>query len=258
MNPSRLGKAKPLLCLFLSLTAPLAQAATASASVSNVRVEVVDLTPNDGNWPWAWVVNNVDWVARTSSASAQIPDPLTSQEQLGWLGDTLSAQALFGGTQATAAIASVADLGSGGNTMGSATAAARDGLSAWAIAQIFSGRVMAGPGTRLVVTAQLDGIWVNADGGSAQATASLGIADANGGGFDSGQAWAFDSPDFSQTNAPTTLSVHWDNPGADAAWGQLWVTVSAQAIAATAPVPEPTSALLLGLGLATLAARRRR
>lgn len=255
MNPPRLLKAKPLLCLLLALTAPLAQAATASASLSHVRVEIVDLTPEDGNWPWVWVVNNVDWVARTSSASAQIPDTLNDHQQLGWLGDTLAAQALLGSTQANAAVSSAADLSS---ATGSASATATDGLSAWAIAQIFRGRVMAGPGTRLVVTAQLDGISAVAAGGQAQATASLGIANDSGAAFDSSQAWAFDSPDFTRTDAPATLSVHWDNPTADAAWGQLWITVSAQAIAATAPVPEPASALLLGLGLAALAARRRR
>lgn len=257
MNPSRLRQARPLLCLLLALTAPLGHAASASASLSHVRVEVVDLTPGDGNWPWVWVVSNVDWVARTSSASVQIPDPLNGQEQLGWLGDTLSAQALLGSTQATAAVSSVADLGGGGSTTGSALATASDGLSAWAIAQIFSGRVMAGAGTRIVVTAQLDGVSASAGGGQAQATASLGIANDSGGAVDSSQAWAFESPDFTQTDAPATLSVHWDNTSADAAWGQLWVNVSAQAMSAS-PVPEPASALLLGLGLAALAARRRR
>lgn len=254
MTPSRLLKAKLLLCLSLSLMAPLAHSATASASLSKVHVEVVDLTPDDGNYPWVWVVSNVDWVARSSSVSAQIPDAAPGQEGLGWLGDTLSAQVLFGSTQASAAISSAADLG---NATGSASATAADGLSAWAISQIFSGRVMAGAGTRIVVTAQLDGIWATADGGIAQATAGLGIANETGGAFDSSQAWAFDSPDFNQTDAPTTLSVHWDNPSADAAWGQLWITVSAQTIAATAPVPEPASALLFGLGMAALAARRR-
>jgi hypothetical protein len=254
MNTSRLLKAKPLLCLLLALAAPLAQAATASASLSHVRVEVVDLTPGDGNWPWIWVVNNVDWVARTSSVNVHIPDATLGEERLGWLGDPLSAQALFGSTQANAAISSAADLSS---ATGSASAEASDGLSSWAVAQIFSGRVMAGAGTRIVVTAQLDGISANAAGGSAQATASVGIANEAGGAFDSSQAWAFDSPGFQQTDAPATLTVHWDNPGADAAWGQLWITVSAQAIAA-APVPEPASALLLGLGLAALAVRRRR
>jgi PEP-CTERM motif len=254
MNPTRLLKAKLLLCLFINLAAPAAQAATASASLSNVRVQLVDLTPDDGNFPWVWVVNNVDWVARTSSVSAQIPDAAVGQESLGWLGGTLSAQTLFGGTQAHAAISSAGDLS---DASGSASATAADGLSAWAISQIFSGRVMAGAGTRVVVTAQLDGISAWANGGLAQATASLGLANETGGAFDSSQAWAFDSPDFQQTDAPTMLSVHWDNASADAAWGQLWITLSAQAIAATAPVPEPASALLLGLGLAALAARRR-
>lgn len=253
MNPTRLLKAKLLLCLFIHLAAPAAQATTASASLSNVRVELVDLMPDDGNYPWVWVVNNVDWVARTSSVSAQIPDAAMGQESLGWLGDTLSAQALFGGTQAHAAISSTGDLS---NASGSASATAADGLSAWAISQIFSGRVMAGAGTRIVVTAQLDGISAVANGGLAQATASLGIANDTGGAFDSSQAWAFDSPDFSQTEATAMLRVQWDNSSADAAWGQLWVNVSAQAMAA-APVPEPASALLLGLGLAALAARRR-
>lgn len=255
MNPTRLLKAKLLLCLFLSLTAAAAHAATASASLSRVRVEVVDLTPNDGNYPWAWVVNNVDWVARSSSVSAQIPDAVPGEQNLGWLGDTLSAQALSGSTQASAAISSAADLS---NATGSASATAADGLSAWAISQIFSGRVMAGAGTRIVVTSQLDGISAIAVGGQAQATASLGIANETGGAFDSSQAWAFDAPNFGQSDTPATLSVHWDNPTADAAWGQLWITVSAQAIAATAPVPEPASALMFGLGLAVLAARRRR
>lgn len=250
-HPCPAALRRGFVVLALGAVAMQAQAQTASAvaTLSNVRIEVVDLLPDDGLWPWVSVISNVDWVPLSSSTTAEVGDPALGQAWSGWLGSAQQSQAVLGSAQATASLGA-GDLYSG--VGGSASASAAGGLSGWAITQLFGGRILAGAGTRVVVTAQVDALSASSGGGWAQAVASLGIANETGGQFDESQAWVFDAPDFNSSHLPSTLSVHWDNTSHDAVWGQLLVTASAQVSA----VPEPGPAAMLALGLAALALRR--
>jgi hypothetical protein len=215
---------------------------TATAEITHVKVQVVDLTPNDGIWPWVWVVNNVDWVPTASSAMAQTAAAF--QESDGWLGTSLAAALEADGASASASTGAN-DFSSGDGGSASASAQAQGGASAWSVAQLFNGLFFAGAGTEVVVTG----------GGSAMALASLGISSADGSSFDSGQAWVFDSPDFIDASTPSTLTVRWDNFSDSSATGQLLVDVSAQALS----VPEPGTAQMFNLAafLGVVAFRRR-
>ena len=225
---------------------------TATAEITHVKVQVVDLTPNDGIWPWVWVVNNVDWVPTASSAMAQTPAAF--QESDGWLGTSLAAALEADGASASASTGAN-DFSSGDGGSASASAQAQGGASAWSVAQLFSGLFFAGAGTEVVVTADVQFIAAHAGGGSAMALASLGISSADGSSFDSSQAWVFDSPDFIDASTPLTLTVRWDNFSDSSATGQLLVDVSAQALS----VPEPGTAQMFSLAafLGVVAFRRR-
>jgi MYXO-CTERM domain-containing protein len=213
---------------------------TAVAEITAVKVQVVDLTPDDGVWPWVWVVNNVDWAPTASSTMVQIPSGF--QESDGWLGTSLTAALAAYGASAFASTGA-SDFSSAQGGSASASAQAQGGASAWSVAQLFVGQFIAGAGTEVVVTADVQTLAANADGGSAMALASLGISSADGSSFDSSQAWIFDSPSFSDASTPSTLTARWDNFSDSSATGQLLVNVSAQALS----VPEPSTSEMFGL-----------
>ena len=247
----------PLCAFALPLSLALASPAvmgqtTANAAITNVKVQVIDLTPDDGIWPWVWVVNNVDWAPTASSTMVQIPAGF--QQQDGWLGTSLGAALASGGASASASTGASDFSGTGGGSA-SASAQAEAGTASWSVAQLFDGEFFAGAGTQVVVTADVHGLAANAQGGSAMALASLGISAVDGSGFDSSQAWVFDSPYFVDASMPSTLTVRWDNFSDSAATGRLLVDVSAQAISVPEPAPAAMLAVAALLGLAT---RRRR
>lgn len=226
---------------------------TAAAEITAVKVQVVDLTPDDGIWPWVWVVNNVDWAPTASSTMVQIPSGF--QESDGWLGTSLAAALAANGASASASTG-VSDFSSGEGGTASASAQAQGGASAWSVAQLFGGQFIAGAGTEVVVTADVQTLTATAGGGSAMALASLGISSADGSSFDSSQAWVFDSPNFVDASTLSTLTVRWDNFSDSSATGQLLVDVSTQALS----VPEPSTIEMFGLAalLGAAALRRRR
>lgn len=244
-----------LLATALAGAGMAASASTvASVQLTNVQVQVIDLTPDDGNWPWLYVVNSVDWAPTASSATAQVDTTSGPSERDGWLGTVLSA-AQSGVHASASATTGSGDFSSGGASSAGVSAQASWNGSAWSVAQLFGGEFFAGAGTEVVVTADVQSIVADGgnDGGSAMALASLGISNADGSAFDSSQAWIFDSPSFVDASTPTTLTVRWYNYSSDSATGQLWVEASAQAISS---VPEPASAAMIGvaalLGVARL------
>lgn len=239
-----------LACASLSAAAQT----TASVQLANVKVQVVDLTPDDGIWPWVWVVNNVDWAPQASSTVAQIGAAGTPRESHGWLGTPLTAALGSAHASASASTGST-DFSAPDGAWASASAQATGGASSWSVAQLFSGHFFAGAGTQVVVTADVQSLEVVAAHGSSMALASLGISNADGSAFDSGQAWSFDGPDFIDASTPSTLTVRWDNLSDAAQTGQLWVTVSAQALSA---VPEPGGMSMMALAALAGAAIRRR
>ncbi len=230
-------------------------AADAGAGIGNIAISVADATPGDGNSPWIWIVNNVDWA--TPSSAVQVAAGLSSpgSTSTAWSGVALSLAASGATASANATVGGPALDASAGAT-GWAGASAVDGDGAWAISQVFDGTVLAGAGTTVQVTATVSGLYAHALGGFAQALVSLQIAGADGSDPASDQAWIFDSADYADSNGEETLSVTWTNISGDAAWADLWIGASAQAIAA--PVPEPGPALLFAAGLAGLAWRARR
>ena len=241
--------ALPLSLAVASL--PAVGQTTANAAITNVKVQVVDLTPDDGIWPWVWVVNNVDWAPTASSTMVQVPSGFLQQD--GWVGTSLAAALAAGGASASASTGA-GDFSSTGGGSASASARAEGGAASWSVAQLFDGAFFAGAGTEVVVTADVQFLATDAHGGSASALASLGISAADGSGFDSSQAWIFDSPYFADASTPSALTVRWDNFSDAAATGRLLVDVSAQAIS----VPEPApAAMLAAAALLGLATRRR-
>jgi hypothetical protein len=242
------------LCAFalpLSLalaSPPVMGRTTANAAITNVKVQVIDLTPDDGIWPWAWVVNNVDWAPTASSTMVQIPSGF--QQQNGWLGTSLAAALADSGASASA-WTGASDFSSAGGGSASASAQAQGGAASWSVAQLFDGELFAGAGTQVVVTADVQVLAVDAEGGSAMALASLGISAVDGSGFDSSQAWVFDSPYFADASTPSTLTVRWDNFSDATATARLLVDVSAQAISVPEPAPAAMLAVAALLGLAT-------
>lgn len=120
---------------------------------------------------------------------------------------------------------------------------------------MFDGQFFAGAGTEAVVTADVQSLEADAGNGSVMALASLGISNVDGSSFDSSQAWSFDGPEFIDASTPSTLTVRWDNVSDSTQTGQLWVTVSAQAISA---VPEPGGLSMMALATLVVAAMRRR
>jgi len=252
---TRLAALAASLAMSLGSTAQAAPA-TASAQLSNITIQMFDINPNNSIYPWLWVPTNVDWLPPSSSASAQLDTPPLSQTQTGWIGAGQTADVAAPGGQASAWVGT-GDLNAGAS--GFAGVSAQDGATATAIAQIFSGRFLAGPDTGLIVTATVTDLQANAAGGLAQAVASLGIYDADtGANFDSSQAWAFDAPDFSSSSSPQTLSVMWQNGSTNAVWGQLDAVASAQALSAAATVPEPTTVALVATCMGLLVVCRRR
>lgn len=251
----------------LWLTVPIAQAAdaaTAQASISNVKVTLVALDAEPwitGAWPWIVQNTKADWpaVAESTRVTADLVDTAQHGESNGWIGTNRDVSLGSANASAGASVSfSGADLFSA--SAASSFASASGGDVAWSTARLWDAAFMVGGRTRVVVTMTVDGLSAVGNGGTAMALATVGLW---GGGLDTGyvnaQAQVIDSPDFSVTyDGPYTLSVNWDNPSADMVVANISLITSAQAIAAVSPVPEPASALLLGLGLATLAVRRRR
>lgn len=251
------GLVRASLPLLLALDLGQCLAADAGAGIGGVSITVSDATPDDGVWPWLWIVNNVDWASPASAvqvAAGLTADPATTTA---WSGVPLDASATDGTSASASASVGGTALDAGAGASGSAAASATAGDGAWAIAQVFDGRFMVGAGTTVTVTATVSDLFAHADGGFAQALVSLQIAGADGSGPAADQAWIFDTPDFSDINGEETLSVTWTNASSDAVWGNLWITASAQAIA-PAPIPEPATAGMLAAGLAVLGCLGRR
>lgn len=250
----------------LCVASPAVHAATAEASISNVKVTLVALDAEPwitGAWPW--IVQNTaqGWpaVAESTGVTADLAGSAQHGESNGWIGTNRNVALGSADGSASASVSfSGADLFSAGAA--SSFASASNGDAAWSSARLWDAAFMVGGRTRVVVTMTVDGLSAVGNGGTAMALATVGLW---GAGLDTGfvnaQAQVIDSPDFSVTyDGPYTLSVNWDNASRDMVVANISLLTSAQAIAAVppAPVPEPASALLLGLGLATLAARRRR
>lgn len=239
----------------LAALSSLACADEASVSISNVKVQVVDMNPGDNIWPWAWFVSDVSWVPQTTGALAHVESPVASDTQRGWLGSVHSANAASGGSlaQATTSGGDFSALGPGA----SASVSVLDGQQGWASADVFNGRFLAGAQTRIVVTAMVDSIL--ASGSSAQANAMIDLCFGDGSCSPSGysEALAFGFPAFGNL-PPSMLRAEWENRTDDSLWGTMNVSVSAAASPVSA-VPEPTSTALLLSGLLVCAgiARRR-
>ncbi|MCY4745312.1 PEP-CTERM sorting domain-containing protein [Pelomonas sp. UHG3] len=254
------------LTLVLGMTSPAAhaaEAATAQVSISNVVVSTVALDAEPwitGAWPWLVQNTGPGWPAtgESTGVTAQLTDADLLDGEQGWLGTNRQAALAHGLSSASASVSFTGgDLSSAGAA--SSFASASNGEVATATARLWDAAFMVGGRTRVVVTMTLDSLSAAGQGGTAMALATLGLwQNSNGAGFVNAEAQAIDAPGFSFAyTGPSTLSVSWDNPSTDTAVARITLLTSAQVLSA-APVPEPASAVLLALGLAALAWRRRR
>lgn len=244
-----------------------ADAATASVSISNVKITLVALDAEpwvNNTWPWIVYSTEPSWLTSVESTGvmADLTDAAQHTESNGWIGNSLHASV---GSANASANASVTFSGKELDKNPAAAlsfASASGGETASATANLWNAPFMLGQRSRLVVTMTVDGLSVAGNGGTATALASLGVWGPGGANFTSAEAQAIDSPDFSVAySGPTTLSVSWDNPSStDGAFGQISLLTSAQVLSAVAaPIPEPTTTALWLGGLVAVAgiARRR-
>jgi len=243
------------LTLTLAALAPTAWADSASVSLSNVKVQVIDAVPGDDVWPWlVFFSGDSSWLSFTTLAGAHAESPAADPQSQGWLGSVQAAAASGSRSQAQAAT-SAGDFYGATGPGASAWATATDGAQAWAYANVFNGLFLAGAQTKFIVTATVDGI--NASGADAQANASIEICFTDGTCNQEGysEALAFSGLDFP---APPVLRAEWSNPYDTASWGTMNISMAASATAAASPVPEADIGWQLMAGLLCVAAARRR
>jgi hypothetical protein len=243
--------------LALAALAPLAWADTATVTVSDLKVQVVDTDPTDNIWPWAvFFSGDSSWLAFTTTAGAHA-DGSPDQQNQGWLGTVQSASAGSGGLMAQASTTAGDIWGSTGPGATAAATATVDGQQSWAFANVFNGLFLTGAETKIIVTAKVDGI--SATGAGAQANTSIELCTTDGVCLPEGYSEAVAMGGVNGS-APQTLRAEWSNLSTtDGAWGTMNVSVAASALAT--PVPEPTTAglLLAGLvGIGGVSMRRRR
>lgn len=246
-----------LAVMFAAAAAP-SGASAGSASVALTGV-VIELTPlSEGGGTWSYVPDHVDWAAAPSATGALVQDPPSSQWTSGWFGENQSASATAEGASASATL----QYGStwiGDAASLTASAAAGAGQSASAYAQLYQGNILVSALTHVRLVATLDTLTAQADGGSANAVASLMLWD-DAGFFAQASAEWRESADFSlHYDGPNQLVLEWDNTSTvDGRWLGVAIAGGADVLGAVSSVPEPGAFALMALGLAVVGWQRRR
>ncbi|PZP31273.1 MAG: hypothetical protein DI603_12970 [Roseateles depolymerans] len=242
-------------------TAISAQAATASASLSNVHLQLIDLDPNDG------ITAAISFNGDTSTYNNAYWSLNGSYQAGDWqyapgLGVAIPAVAVSGVGFSASASSTAGDLFQGAGWGGSAQASAvTAGVRSTAYAETYAGQFTLAPHTLLVLMADSPAATVSAALGEyASASAYLSVQSLDGSTQGSAYAQAYINADGAgYSNAPSFLQVSFVNLSGTAISGYLYG--EAYAYASAAPVPEPGSAaLMLGglLGAGALLRRRAR
>ena len=228
---------------------------TATAALSNVHIQLIDLDPNDGIAPAVTFlspgttlvamtqVDGGDWVQTFITGNQGEPlGPLAAQVGSVSVSSTLLPGNLFAGAGPTVlASATVGDLNAGG----------------WGNGHAIQSQFTLSANTRLVMTADASVNVSGAEGTAAYAYGQLVLQKLDFSSFsivaiqaslDPGSSWPY-------IPAPATLQASFDNGTGVSMDG--WISAIASASVTTA-VPEPGSYALMLLGLGLLGHRVRR
>lgn len=249
-----------LLAASSLLFAASVQAATASATLNNVQLRVIDLDPLDGIAAGVMITGGGDGYVGSSivlggvpSAGAYhygVPGAAIGPYSWGSGADTSSGQ-LFAGslTGGTGPGATAASTSSAGNN---SSATAGSNSSSFTLT----------PNTLLVLSADVPTLQSVAGAGEAAiATAALHIYSTDQSFHSSSVAWLnFYADGTTYQVMPSLMQAAFVNLSTSSLTGTLNYGVYAGTTGGTLPVPEPTSAGLALLGLATIGGlvRRRR
>lgn len=247
-----------LAVVALAAAAPVVQAASATASMTGIYLQVFDLNPLDNITA---AVTFTDGVSVYGSADDGA-NPINSFNLGGAAGTALSGSALAGAVLSSAAV-TVGDVYTLGAGPGATASVSATGVGSFAYSQalaLYSTGVTVTANTLVVLSATAQVAAAATLGELSNAAAIVQLSDGNVANYSVGQAYAYFAPDGSNSAVPGPLTAQatFANLTAGSVVISAYAYTSASA-GGVAVVPEPDTYGLMASGLLALAyvARRR-